>query len=47
MGLSAGCLKYSMNLLIQAKKTASDAGTQAACDGRLKIVKEIYEETAL
>lgn len=47
MGLASGALKYALTLLAGAKKMASDAGTQGACDARAKIVKEIYDDTAL
>lgn len=47
MGLAAGCLKYALGLLAQTKKLTSDAGTQAACDNRINIIKENYNEAAL
>ncbi len=47
MGLAAGALKYALVSLAGAKKMAADAGTQAACDAWSKLVKEIYDDTAL
>ncbi len=47
MGLAAGILKLALTILSGAKKVAPDAGTQGACDVRMKLVKETYDDTAM
>ena len=47
MGLAVGILKYALNTLAAAKKCAPDSGTQGACDVRMKMIKEIYDDSSM
>lgn len=47
MGLAAGIIKYAINSLLTAEKSAKDSGTKAACGARMKVFKEELDEVCL